>query len=44
LLVWLAILNARRVKAQDLEGPLSKLPALGTLIKDWEDMERLRRL
>ena len=42
LLVWLTILNAKGVTASELEQPLHQLPALGALIKDAGDIERLR--
>jgi MoxR-like ATPase len=41
-IVWLAILNVLGTQAADLQCPLSMLPALGTLIKDRNDLERLR--
>jgi MoxR-like ATPase len=43
LLVWLTVLSARRGRIADLDSvPLSKLPALHCLVKDTEDIERLR--
>ncbi|MCP4663041.1 MAG: MoxR family ATPase, partial [bacterium] len=42
LLVWMAILNALRVSRAELDRPLSELPALGSLVKDHDDLERLR--
>jgi MoxR-like ATPase len=44
LLVWLAVLDALKVTQTDLDRPLAELPALGCLIKDRDDMERLRNL
>ena len=42
LLVWLAILNVRGVSAEELEGDLIDLPALGALVKGRDDQEKLR--
>ena len=42
LLVWLAILNARGTTTEELNAPLYDLPALGSLVKDKEDQDRLR--
>ena len=43
LLTWLSILSARRASAGDIrECRLGDLPALGALIKDAADLERLR--
>lgn len=44
LLVWLAVLNALSVAPEDLDRPLGELPALGTLVKDRNDLQRVRRL
>ena len=44
LLVWLAVLNALEVGQEALDASLSELPALGTLVKDKDDLERLRAL
>ena len=44
LLVWLAVLQAQSVAADALDKDLADLPALGCLIKDQEDLERLKRL
>ena len=44
LLVWLAVLQAQGIEAKALVAPLAKLPALGCLIKDQEDFDRLNRL
>lgn len=44
LLVWLAVLQAQGVETGALQSHLAELPALGCLIKDQDDMERLRRL
>ena len=42
LLVWLAVLAARGVKARELEGAaLKDLPALGTLLKNRDDLKSL---
>jgi MoxR-like ATPase len=41
LLVWLAVLSARRVGAEDLRTKLNELPAREALIKDREDLKRL---
>ena len=43
LLVWLLLLNARGVSVDALEAPLHKLPCLGALIKDHDDLLRLTR-
>ena len=42
LLVWLAILNALGVELSDLNNAPFNLPALGSLVKDKDDLERLR--
>ncbi len=42
LLVWLAILNARGTSAEELGGPPAELPALGSLVKDKDDRDRLK--
>lgn len=42
LLVWLAILDARGVTAEELRLSAAKLPMLGLLVKDKEDLDRLR--
>ncbi len=44
LLVWLAVLNALGIGEKALQVPLAELPALGSLVKDREDLERLRAL
>jgi MoxR-like ATPase len=44
LLVWLAVLDALEIALGNLDGPLSELPALGCLLKDRDDLERLRSL
>ena len=44
LLVWLAVLNALGSSDKELGGPLAELPALGSLIKDKDDLDRLKRL
>jgi MoxR-like ATPase len=43
LLVWLAVVNALGVDAKELDKPAGELPALGSLIKDKDDLERLKR-
>ena len=42
LLVWLAVLNARGTSEDELDCRLVELPALGTLIKDKADRDRLK--
>jgi MoxR-like ATPase len=43
LLVWLTILSARRVSAEAIDtAPLGDLPAIGALVKDHHDRDRLR--
>ena len=42
LLVWLAVLDSLEIAPGNLDGPLSELPALGCLLKDRDDLERLR--
>jgi len=44
LLVWLAVLQAQGAGADALDEPLAELPALPCLVKDKEDLDRLRRL
>ena len=44
LLVWLAVLNALAIDEKALRVPLAELPALGTLVKDKDDLERLKAL
>ena len=44
LLVWLSVLNALGVDESELRVPLAELPALGTLVKDKDDLERLKIL
>ncbi len=44
LLVWLAVLNALGAGEGELRVPLAELPALGTLVKDKDDVERLKTL
>ncbi len=44
LLVWLAVLNALGAGEGELRVPLAELPALGTLVKDRDDVERLKNL
>lgn len=41
LLLWLAALGMQGKVADDLSGPLAKLPALSTLVKDKDDLQRL---
>ena len=41
LLVWLAVLSARRITAEGLDKKLNELPARETLIKDREVLKRL---
>lgn len=42
LLLWLAVLNARGTDAEELGKSFSELPALGSLVKDKDDQERLK--
>jgi len=44
LLVWLAVLNALRIDKEELDKALGELPALGSLVKDHGDLDRLRKL
>ncbi len=44
LLVWLAVLNALGTAEKDLEAPLAELPGCGSLIKERDDLERLKTL
>ncbi len=42
LLVWLAILNAQGTAIEALRAPLHELPCVGALVKDYEDLARLK--
>lgn len=44
LLVWLAVLNALGIAEKDLDVHLVELPGSGSLIKDKDDLERLKAL
>lgn len=44
LLVWLAVLNALGIGEKELDERLGELPALGSLIKDNDDLDRLKAL